>query len=198
MAGHVCKCRFCQAKLTTDMAYKTEIKKLKAYFCNEEHYNLFMEGIAQKEAEKVLKAKAKQEEEFANREKSKKYQADKDKAYWLICEIIGRKEIINTGLWKEWKMWNKVASNEVIGNYLEENKQRLIDALSRIEDVEFVRIRYLSSILKNHLSDYERKSKKIEKPVVQADEIDGRDDVGLRINKKNKTVRRKGFAEMEG
>lgn len=198
MAVHSCKCRFCQAKLTTDMAFKTEIKKNKIYFCNEEHYNLFMNDIAQKEAEKALKAKAKQEEEAANREKSEKYQADKNRAYRLICEIIGRNEIINTILWKEWKIWSKVASNEVIGNYLEENKQYLVNTLSRIEDIEFNRIRFLSSILKNHLSDYERKSKKIETPVVQVDEIGGRDDVELRINKKSKTVRRKGFAEMEG
>lgn len=168
-----CKCKICKKSLNTNDAYCVITNDKRFYYCNATEYEEY---------------KRKQEKEAA----------DKDKVYRLICDIIGRKEIINTVLWKEWKIWNKVASNEVIGNYLEENKQHLIDALSRIEDVEFIRIRYLSAILKCNLSDYERKSKKIEKPIVQVDEADGRDDVGLRINKKSKTVRRKGFAEMEG
>ena len=114
----------------------------------------------------------------------------------MICDIVGRKEIINTVLWKEWKIWNKVASNEVIGNYLEENKEYLSSAISQLEDVEFLRVRYLSAVLKNKLGDY--------KPVVAKEQIeefkidvDVRDDVGLRTNKKKKTERRRGFAEME-
>ena len=79
-----------------------------------------------------------------------------------MCEIIGRKEIINGILWKEWQIWNKVADNEKIGCYLEENKDYLRDVISRLENVEFNRIRYLSAILKNILGD--NKPKVEEKP----------------------------------
>ena len=85
----------------------------------------------------------------------------------LVCEIIGRKEIINGILWKEWKIWNKVADNEKIGRYLEENKDYLRDVISRLEDIEFNRIRYLSAILKNRLGDYKPKVKEVEKVVVK-------------------------------
>lgn len=168
-----CKCKICKKSLNTNDAYCVITNDKRFYYCNATEYEEY---------------KRKQEKEAA----------DKDKVYRLICDIIGRKEIINTVLWKEWKIWNKVAYNEKIGCYLEENKDYLRDVISRLEDVEFNRIRYLSAILKNKLGDYKPKARETEKPVVQADEIDGRDDVGLRINKKNKTVRRKGFAEMEG
>ena len=41
-----CKCRYCQTNTNTDDAYMSMIGKLKAYFCNEEHYNLFIKEKA--------------------------------------------------------------------------------------------------------------------------------------------------------
>ena len=149
-----------------------------------------------KKKQEERKIRAEQRKAFEDPIAKEKRKADKDRAYWLICDIVGRKEIINTVLWKEWKIWNKVASNEVIGNYLEENKEYLSSAIAQLEDVEFLRVRYLSAVLKNKLGDY--------KPVVAKEQIeefkinvDVRDDVGLRTNKKKKTERRRGFAEME-
>lgn len=149
-----CKCRYCQTNLDTKNAYCQTINKQKAYFCNNEHYDLFLEKQNQKKIQKeaeIKERKRKQEEKAAEIEKRKQI---KDKAYYLICEIIGRKEIVNTILWKEWALWNKVASNENIGSYLEENKSYLCELVSKIENNEFLRIKYISAILKNKLGDY--------------------------------------------
>ena len=144
-----CKCRWCQANITTKVAIMEVTNGKRTFFCNEEHRDKFL---------KKLKAEQEQKE---------KAEADRSKAYRLVCEIIGRKEIINGILWKEWKIWNKVADNEKIGRYLEENKEYLHDVISRLEDVEFNRIRYLSAILKNKLGDYKPKAREAEKPVTK-------------------------------
>lgn len=144
------KCRICGTSIDKTMAYFVVVcdskgKEKRAYYCSQKEY---ADDLARKE----------------------KAAADKDKAYRLICDIIGRKEIINTALWKEWLQWNKVASNEVIGQYLEENKSYLISVVSRLDNVEFNRIRYLSTILKNKLGDFKAKAKEIPKPKIQVDE----------------------------
>ena len=150
-----CKCRYCQTSLDTKNAYFQMFGKNKAYFCSEEHCNLLLEAKEQtkikKAAEKEAIRQKKQEEKAIAVEKYKK---DNDKVYYLICEIIGRKEIVNTRLWKEWALWNKVATNERIGQYLEENKDYLVNVVSRIDDNESARIAYLSAIIKNNLGDY--------------------------------------------
>ena len=178
MAG--CKCRYCKANLSTNTAYQVIENKKTAYFCNQEHYENYIAMIERK-----------------NKEKDK-LSVNRDKAYRLICEIIGRKQIINTVLWKEWAIWNKVATDETIGQYLKENQAYLSSVIAKLEDVEFKRIRYLSAILKNELGDYKPKMVQVKEFKIEIDEIDNRTDVELRINKKKKMVRRQGFAEMEG
>ena len=148
--GRKAKCRICGTSLDTTTAFKvisydTNDKATTAYYCSKEEY--------QSDYEKKAK-----EAEYKN------------KAYSLICGIIGREKIINTVLWKEWKGWNKVFSNETIASYLEENKAYLTSTISRLEDKEFNRIRYLSAILKNYLGDFKLKEKEEEKPKVQVDE----------------------------
>lgn len=171
--GRACKCRYCQTNTKTNDAVMFMIGKLKAYFCNEEHYNLFIkekEEAKQRKAEETKAEKQrKKEEEIAAVQKRKQ---DKNKVYYLICEIVGRKEIINTILWKEWALWNKVATNEQIGLYLEENKDYLISVISRLDNVEHGRIKYLSAVLKNKLGDYNPKQivKETAKPKVKVDE----------------------------
>ena len=222
-----CKCRYCQVNLMTSDAYKIEENKKKAYFCNEEHYKMYSDmekekeekkrqeqeykrklaeqkreyqkqvAAQEREERKRLSEQKKAEQALEDQVAKEKRKADKDKAYWLICDIIGRKEIINTALWKEWAIWNKVATNEVIGQYLEENKAYLIDTISKINNIEFQRIKYLSAVLKNELGDYHPTvtTTQIMKSQVVAEETE---DVGLRINKKKKATRRKGFSETEG
>lgn len=150
--GRKAKCRACGESLDTTTAFKliehdTNNKAKTSYYCSREEY-------------------------LDDRAKKEKAVADKDNTYKLICEIIGREKIINTALWKEWKVWNEVATDEVIWQYLEENKEYLTSMIGRLDNVEYNRIRYLSAILKNKLGDYKPKVivKETEKPKVQVDE----------------------------
>lgn len=127
------KCRICKEILDTNTAHLVITNGKKAYYCSAEELEIY-------EAKK------------------KKTSEDKDKVYRLICEIIQRKEVTNTALFAEWKIWNKVADNEKIGQYLEENKAYLCGAIAKLEDKEFNRIRYLSAILKNSLGDFKPKT----------------------------------------
>ena len=168
-----CKCRICKKSLNTKDAYCVITNDKRFYYCNATEYEEY---------------KRKQEKEAA----------DKDKVYRLICDIIGRKEIINSILWKEKSVWNKVCTDEVIAQYLEENKDYLTGAISKLDDVEFNRIRYLSAVLKNKLGDYKPKAKEIKIETQKQESVEMRDDFGIRTNNKKKITRRKGFSEMEG
>ena len=154
-----CKCRYCQTSINPKDAHLHMFGKQKAFFCNEEHCNLF---ISKKEEDERRK-----QEELETARKKKQEEHDlavgqrkeaKNKVYYLICEIIGRKKVIHTMLWKEWALWNNIASNEIIGKYLEENKDYLCKTISKIEDSELSRIKYLSAIIRNALGDYKSKN----------------------------------------
>lgn len=142
------KCKICGKQLNTNEAFRVEGKPPK-YFCSEEEYK-------------------------AEEERKKKVAEDKDKVYRLICDIMGEQEIINSALFKEWVEWNKVADNMKIAKYLEENKDYMTTAISRIENKIYNRIRYLSAILKNALGDYKPKVvnevEKVQPKVVTVDE----------------------------
>lgn len=172
----VAKCRICGKNLIPSEAYlvvsldKNGNKK-KAYFCNAEEYE-------------------------ADRARKEKTAADKDRVYRLICDILGRKEIINTILWKEWVIWNKVASNEKIANYLEENKEYLTSVVARLENIEFKQIKYLSAILKNKLGDYKPKAREAEKPVVQVETNMNDMMYEIRNTNKNKRVSLEDLEDM--
>ena len=144
------KCRICGESLDTKTAYLVvtvdKNKKIKkAYYCSQEEYE-------------------------TDTKKKEKIAEHKDNVYRLICEIIERKEITNTALFAEWKIWNKVADNEKIGQYLDENKTYLCSIIAKLEDKEFNRIRYLSAILKNNLGDFKPEAKETEKPKIKVDE----------------------------
>lgn len=136
------KCRNCGTFIDRDKAVIVQTAKQKLFYCNENCM------------------KSAQDREIA----AQKEKEEKDVAYRLICDIIGREEVINGILWKEWALWNKVANNEKIRQYLEENKDYLCGIVSKLEDKEFNRIRYLSAVLKNKLGDYKPKAKEEEKP----------------------------------
>lgn len=135
------KCKICGRQLDTNTAYKITDKNGKnKYFCSQSEY----------EAEEARKKKAKE---------------DKDKVYRLICDIMGEKEIINSILWKEWAVWNKVADNEKIGKYLEENKSYLGSVIGRLSSSEFAKIRYLSTIIKDRIKEFVPRVK-VEEPKI--------------------------------
>lgn len=131
------KCRICGKVLNTSEAFRVEGKPPK-YFCSESEWQ-------------------------AEEEHKKKAAEDKDKAYTLICRIIGRETIINTALWSEWKIWSSVADDAKIGQFLAENEEYLTGMIGRLANAEFPRIRYLSAVLKNRLGDY--KPKVVNEPV---------------------------------
>ena len=141
-----CKCKICGTQLDTKEAYKVTDKNGKnRYFCSASEF----------EAEEARKKKAAE---------------DKDKVYYLICDILGVEEIINTALWAEKKIWNKAFSDEIIGQYLEENQSYLISAVSKLGGTEYAKIRYVSAILKNSLRDFKPKAEEIPKPKVVVEE----------------------------
>ena len=166
------KCRNCSKFIDRDKAISIQKGKAKIFYCSEDCLQ-----------------QAEQKKNAAQKEL-----AIKDTVYRLICDIIGRKEIINGILWKEWALWNKVANNEKIRQYLEENKDYLYGIISKLEDKEFNRIRYLSAVLKNKLGDYKIKVVEEEKKNV-IKEITVDLDYIMPVNKKKKVERRKGFGE---
>ena len=165
------KCRICGEALDTKTAHLVVTNGKKAYYCSQEEYE-------------------------TDEAKKKKAEEDKDKVYWLICDIIGRKKIINSALWKEKAIWNEVATDEVIGQYLEENKEYLTSVIGRLDDVEYNRIRYLSAVLKNKLGDYKPKVviMETERPKIQIEE--NISDMMYEINDVNRNKRR-SLADLE-
>ena len=166
------KCRNCSKFIDRDKAISVECGKAKIFYCNED---------CRQQAEQTKNA-------------AQKELAIKDAVYRLICDIIGRKEIINGILWKEWALWNKVANNEKIRRYLEENKDYLCNIISKLEDKEFNRIRYLSAILKDKLGDYSPKIKEERNPKSKVET--NMDDMMYEIRKTNKS-KRKSLADLE-
>jgi hypothetical protein len=140
-----CKCRICGTPYDTKDAYKVVVNNKNQYYCSQEEY------------EKDL-------------EKKKKAAEDKDRVYRLICDIMNEKEIINTILFKEWAVWNKVADNEKIAQYLEENQEYLTSVIARLQSSEFAKIRYLSTIIKDKIKGFVPRVKVEEKPKVVVDE----------------------------
>ena len=140
------KCKICGTALNTITAYKVIDKNGKPkYFCSQSEF----------EAEEERKRKAAE---------------DKDKVYRLICDIMGEKEIISTALYKEWSVWNKVADNEKIGKYLEENRDYLSSVITRLQSSEYAKIRYLSTIIRDKIKAFVPKVEVVEKPKVVVEE----------------------------
>ena len=140
------KCKICGTPLDTNVAYRVITKSgQKKYYCSEEEY----------EAEEARKQKV---------------AADKDRVYYLICDIMGEKEIINTILFKEWAIWNRVADNEKIAKYLEENKDYLVSVIGKLSSSEFAKIRYLSTIIKDKIKGFVPKVEVEEKSRVVVEE----------------------------
>ena len=166
------KCRNCGNFIDRDKAISIQNGKAKIFYCNED-----------------CRQQAEQKKNAAQKEL-----VIKDAVYRLICDIIGRKEIINGILWKEWALWNKVANNETIKQYLEENKNYLCNIISKLEDKEFNRIRYLSAILKDKLGDYSPKIK--EERNTKSKFETNMDDMMYEIRNANKS-KRKSLADLE-
>lgn len=141
-----CKCKICGMELDTNTAYKVTDKNGKnKYFCSASEFE-------------------------AEEERKKKATEDKDRVYRLVCDIMGEREIISTALFKEWQVWLKVADNEKIAKYLEENKDYLSSAIARLSSSEYARIRYLSTIIRDKIKAFVPKAEVVEKPKIAVEE----------------------------
>lgn len=131
-----CKCRICGKELDSTTAYKIVIKNHNRYFCSQEEYEEY---------------KQKKEHEDALVENIKK----------IACYIMNQSFIGNTFFYKEWGTWKKIASNDIILDYLSENKEWLRNKVTSASSNEFARIKYMSAVLKNGLTDYQNKKKNV-------------------------------------
>lgn len=128
-----CKCRICGKEHSVEEAYKVVINNKNRYFCSQEEY----------------------ETHIANKKREEKLVNDIKKT---ICYIFGAKTIVNTQIYKEWQQWNQVATNEIIFDYLTENKEMIRCKIEPLEGDEYSKIRYLSSIIKNSICNYQKPS----------------------------------------
>lgn len=153
--GRPPKCKICGKTLKVETAYmvitcnKNGTEK-KAFYCSQEEFESI--NAAQSKGINKVKKETKQET---------KSSVDKDVAYRLICDIMGKQKITNSILWKEWAIWNGITSDEIVRKYLEENKTYLTGRIARLDNVEYSRIRYLSAILKNSLADFKPKQENL-------------------------------------
>lgn len=150
--GRPPKCKICGTQLKVETAYMVITRnkngtEKKAFYCSQEEFE------------------SKQDEKFEHVAKKTnietKSSVHKDVAYKLICDIMGKQKITNKVLWKEWALWNGIASDEIVRKYLEENKTYLTGRIARLDNNEYGRIRYLSAILKNNLADFQPKQESI-------------------------------------
>lgn len=138
-------CQICRRKIERDTAYKIVVGKTNKYYCSEQEW------------------KAEEDRKMRTAE-------DKNRVYRLICDIMGEKEIINTALFKEWQVWNRVADNAKIAKYLEENKDYLSSVIARLGSSEYARIRYLSTIIRDKIKAFKPRVEVIEKPKIVVEE----------------------------
>ena len=137
-------CQICKSKIERDTAYKRVVGKANKYYCSEAEFE-------------------------AEEDRKKKIKEDKNKVYYLICDMFGY-EIQNTKFFDEWAQWNKLKSNENIYKYLRENETYLQQICDRSFDTEYQRIRYFSAVLKNSLRDFKPKVEEQPKPKIAVDE----------------------------
>lgn len=135
--GRKAKCRACGAELDTATAFKliehdTNDKEKRFYYCSRDEY-------------------------LEYEEEKRKAWDNKNKFYQLFCNILGVSGITNTALWKEKAEINKVFSDEVIIGYLEENKDWITNTVGRLDGNIYGKIRYVGTILRNKLGDYNPK-----------------------------------------
>lgn len=156
-------CKCCGNKIERESAYKVMTDKGNKYYCSKAEY-----------------------------EAMQKEKADKDAIYTEIVDIFGYK-IQNSALFKEWKCWNELASNEKILSYIQENKDCIKGAVGKLNSTEYAQIRYVSAILKNSLVDYKVGSRK------EPEKIEVKNDSFFELFEpiKESKKMRKSFAELE-
>lgn len=144
--GRKVKCRFCGKELNIDDAYKVNIGKRNAYYCDQQEYDMKMEEKANLLAE--------QEQERLKIEHNKELRSSIYSAAERVC---GR--IFNKTSWmdinKTVSFLNEQYSLEQIDEYVNNEAQRFLDILAKKDfNTEFAKIRYYTAVVRNNISDY--------------------------------------------
>ena len=112
------KCKSCGEKIERDTAYKVIIKDKNSYYCCEQEYLDYIKNLK-----------------------------DKDDVYIEIDNIFNRK-VTHTVLFKEIYELSQTYTYKTILLYLQQNKEYLINVLSKNFVSEYAQIRYFTAILK--------------------------------------------------
>ena len=137
-------CKYCKAKIEKKDAFQVHGEKYNTYYCNKECYS---NAIAKKEETQKIKAASKE-----------KKQRKIDPVYEEIADIFGYR-IQNSALFAEMKLWRGICDDTKILAYLQENKDYIKKKVDSLSSTEFLKIRYVSTILKNSLADYKKREK---------------------------------------
>ena len=155
------KCWHCKdKKIDRDTAFKVPGKKINKYYCNQSEY------------------------EFDQQKKQIREQIQDE------IDNIFEYAVRNTALYKEWAVWNELASDQEIYDYICNDRLYLRQIMQRRYKNEYSKIRYFSSIITNHIRDYIDTLAMI--PEVQVAE-----DFEFYEPKKNKKNKRRGLASLE-
>ena len=144
-------CQICKKKIEKDTAYRAIV-------------------IGPKSGKATTKYCCSEQEWKAEENRKKKSKEDRDKVYFLICDMFGY-EIQNSKFFDEWRKWNKLKSDEMIYKYIRENEEYLQQVCDRSFDSEYGKIMYFSAILKNNLVDFTQCGKFVTKPIVEQPKV---------------------------
>ena len=147
--ARLCKCVHCKKQLMTDKAFKTTIKGINKYYCNEEEYLKIQEEIS-----------------------------SKGKCLETIIKILNV-PFVQPTLLKEVNLLRDFYSYIVIEKAFKDNEQSILWFLeNRDTSSEFGKIKYIMTIIKNNINTtykkYIQEQKNIEKIFnkVESQEID--------------------------
>lgn len=172
-------CCICKKKIEKDTAYKIRV-------------------IGPISGKETIKNCCSEQEWQEEEERKKKAKEDKDKVYYLICDMFGY-EIQHTKFFDEWACWNKLKSNEMIYKYIRENETYLQQVCDKPFENEYQKIRYFSAILKNNLRDFEPQAEIKEVPKVTTEEVTKVmiEETIYNATPSNTRNRRRGLSDLE-
>lgn len=172
-------CAWCKTRVEKKNSVFKANGKYNTYYCCQEHMDEALkkkkETQKEKEALQVEKEKIKKEKEEIKRakeeakrereeakkikeeQKLEKKQRKIDPVYEEIADIFGYR-IQNSALFAEMKLWRGICDDAKILAYLQENKDYIKKKVDSLSSTEFLKIRYVSTILKNNLADYKGKN----------------------------------------
>jgi len=115
--------------MSSENAYKVVVKNKNRYYCSKVEYDRHIE-------DKKFHEHVRQEIEY------------------ILSNILDMPLYNNAIIYKEWKDWKCIASNEVILDFLRSKEKYLINKIDKIQ-ASFSKIKYLSAVIKNSIKEDE-------------------------------------------